>query len=178
MTRFVLLLNLLFPILGWAQSDGVTPLWTPESATVALQQAGERRIHPQAYQTFALNLSHLRSRLAEAPMERTPAAKSQAPVVDIPLSNGEMTRFSVWESPIMEKGLADRYPDSRTYAGRALNNKAITIRFDLTPQGFHAMIFTPQYGTVFIDPLYHGQDQFYQVYAKKDFIPPAYDTFS
>lgn len=178
MARFLLLINLLFPVLILAQSNKNALLWTPKSSAVVSQQAGERRIHPQSYQTFALDLSHLRSRLAAAPMERTPAAKNQAPVVDIPLPSGETIRFNVWESPIMEKGLADRYPEIRTYAGRALDNKSITIRFDLTPQGFHAMLFTQQYGTVFIDPLYHGQDQLYQVYAKKDFIPQANDLFS
>lgn len=178
MHRFLLLCTLLFPLLASAQFGAPATLWTPASASETRQPAGERRIQPQVYQTFALDINALRSRLTHAPMERTEAAKSRAPMVEIPLPDGEIIRFSVWESPIMEQALAKRYPGIRTYAGRAVHDPAMTLRFDLTPQGFHATLFTQQFGAVFIDPLYQGQDQLYQIYAKKDFVPAAHKTFS
>ncbi|MBP8238439.1 MAG: proprotein convertase P-domain-containing protein [Saprospiraceae bacterium] len=178
MHRILLLFALLFPLLASAQSGGNTDLWKPEPPSAVQRETGERRIQPQAYQTFTLDLNTLRSRLAHTPMERTPAAENRAPIVEMPLPNGAIARFSVWESPIMEKGLAERYPGIRTYAGRALNDPTMTLRFDLTPQGFHAILFTQQHGTVFIDPLYQGQDRLYQVYAKKDFVAPTHKTFS
>lgn len=178
MHRFLLLSLLFFPLWVSAQLGTTPPLWTPEPTTTVDRQAGERRIQPQVYRAFALDIERLRGQLAQAPMERTQAAKDQAPVLDIPLPDGAIVRFAVWESPIMEKGLAQRYPGIRTYAGRAVDDAALTIRFDLTPQGFHGMLFTQQHGTVFIDPLYQGQQRLYQVYAKKDFVAPAYKTFS
>ncbi|MFM9949804.1 MAG: reprolysin-like metallopeptidase [Saprospiraceae bacterium] len=179
MHRSLLLYVLLFlPLLSPAQSGGISTLWTPELLTVVHQETGERRIQPQTFLTFALDLNTLRTRLEQAPMERTQAAKNRAPVLEMPLPNGDIIRFGVWESPIMEQGLAARYPGIRTYAGRALDDPTMTIRFDLTPQGFHAMLFTQPHGAVFIDPLYQGQDRLYQVYAKKDFVPPAHKTFS
>lgn len=178
MHRILLFCALFFPLLAFAQSGEPATLWTPTSPTEARQATGERRIQPQVYQTFTLDINTLRSRLAHAPMERTEAAENQAPKVEIPLPNGEIVRFSVWESPIMEKGLAERYPGIRIYAGRAVHDPTMTLRFDLTPQGFHAMMFTQQFGTVFIDPLFQGQDKWYQVYAKKDFAAPAHKTFA
>jgi len=178
MHRILLLCTLLFPLLVSAQSGGNTDLWKPQPPTATQRETGERRIQPQVYQTFTLDINTLRSRLAHAPMERTQEAENRAPIVEMPLPNGAMARFSVWESPIMEKGLAERYPGIRTYAGRALNDPSMTLRFDLTPQGFHAILFTQQHGTVFIDPLFQGQDRLYQVYAKKDFIAPAHKSFS
>lgn len=178
MNRFILFFTLFFPAFISAQSAHTARLWSTPLPSALESVSGERRIQPKAYQTFALEINNLREQLKNAPMERTPAAKTAAPVLEMPLPDGSMARFKVWESPIMEKGLADRYPSIRTYAGRGVNNPAMNIRFDLTPQGFHAMMFTPGFGTVFIDPLYHGQDGLYQVYAKKDFVSDKEQAFS
>lgn len=178
MHRSLLLYVLFLPLLAPAQSGGNAALWTPEAPAAVQSETDERRIQPQTYLTFSLDLNTLRNRLEQAPMERSQAAENRAPVVEMPLPNGDIIRFSVWESPIMEQGLAKHYPGIRTYAGRALDDPTMTLRFDLTPQGFHAMLFTLQHGAVFIDPLYQGQDRRYQVYAKKDFVPPAHKTFS
>ncbi|TAE51871.1 MAG: propanediol utilization protein, partial [Bacteroidetes bacterium] len=152
-------------------------LWEP-MPQAEVPPAARRHIYPQVYQRFGLDISALRLLLEKAPIEQIPAVPSQAPVMEIPLSDGKLIRFRVWESPVMEPGLSARYPGIRTYAGRALDDPAMTLRFDLTPQGFHAMIFTQQQGTVFIDPLYQGEDGLYQVYAKQDFVPQAEQLFS
>lgn len=178
MRSFWLLYGLLLPIFVSAQAGGTTTFWTPQPPSAELRQAGERHIQPQVYQVFALDIDALRSYLAQAPMEGSPAAADRPLLLEMPLPGGETIRFGVWESPVMEAGLSARYPGIRTYAGRALEMPAMSLRFDLTPQGFHAMLLTQQHGTVFIDPLYHGQDRLYQVYAKKDFVPPAHKEFS
>jgi subtilisin-like proprotein convertase family protein len=170
MYRWLLLVAFFLPCLLPAQPGGPAALWTPVAAPPAA--GGEQRIQPQASRIYALALDSLRQRLAGAPLE----GSADAPVVEVPLPDGELLRLQVWASPIMDKGLADRYPGIRTYAGRGLDDAAISFRLDLTPQGFHALIFSPQ-GTIFIDPLYHGQDKLYQVYAKKDFRPPPHKVF-
>ncbi len=161
-----------------AQTSGSTRLWRPELPAAALEAEGERHILPDAFQVFELNMSTLRSQLAEAPLEFSPEFKERAVVVEIPLPDGVLVRFHVWESPVMEPGLASRYPGIRTYAGRASHDASMSIRFDLTPQGFHAMMFTRKFGTVFIDPLFQGQDKLYQVYAKKDYGADIKRNFS
>lgn len=178
MNRFWLLCVLLCPVWASAQSGIVNVLWTAEPRPPALQQGQERRIEPQQYQTFALDVSALRSLLAAAPLEGSAAAKTRPILLELPMPDGATARFGVWESPIMAAELGARFPEIRTYAGRGLADASLSVRFDLTPQGFHAMVFTQQQGTVFIDPLYHGQDRLYQVYARRDFVPPPHKTFS
>lgn len=175
MYRISIFLLLFLPWLGKAQSTSNATLWTPISG---LSKSDTKRlITPLTCKAFELDLNALNMQLINAPMERTPKAKTSPVIVEIPFSNGTINQFEVWESPIMEKGLADRYPNIRTYAGRAVNNPSTTIRFDVTPQGFHAIIYTQKSGTIFIDPLYHGQDDLYQVYDRKNFLPTAEKAF-
>ncbi|GAB4404914.1 MAG: hypothetical protein OHK0039_05490 [Bacteroidia bacterium] len=158
----------LLPLL--AQAQPAVLLWKSPDA---LSTTGERRILPKVYRVMALDIDALRGLLVQAPMEFSQEAQTQALLLDMPLPDGGTVRLRVWESPVMAQGLAARYPEIRTYAGRGLTDPAVRIRFDLTPQGFHAMLSTPQQGAVFIDPLYHGQDQLYQIYTKRDFGGPA-----
>ena len=65
----------------------------------------------------------------------------------------------------METTLQQKFPDIKTFVAQ---NGATTARFDITPQGFHAIIFTPA-GTAYIDPYLRGNTSFYIVYWKKDF---------
>ncbi len=52
---------------------------------------------------------------------------------------------------------ARKYPEIRTYAGYGLDDPSATIRFDLVPQGFHALILSEN-GTIYIDPFQRGDD--------------------
>ncbi|MDX1909384.1 MAG: zinc-dependent metalloprotease family protein [Bacteroidia bacterium] len=163
---------------AWAQTGSTIAPWQLESPAAEADKAGTRLILPNVYQVFSLDIHTLRTQLAQAPMEFSQAARERAPILEIPLPDGNMVAFNVWESPVMAQGLADRYPGIRTYAGRGRQDATMTIRFDLTPQGFHAVLFTQAHGKVFIDPLYRDQDGLYQVYAKKDFDDPAQPAFS
>jgi len=86
--------------------------------------------------------------LAAAPLEET---TSQGAQLELPLPDGSLLRFEVENSPVMESGLAVRYPEIQTYRVSGLDDPAITGRLDMTPEGFHALLTTPQ-GMVLIDP--------------------------
>lgn len=88
--------------------------------------------------------------------------------VQIPLPNGEFEEYLVFESPIMQNGLAAKYPQVKTFILRSTENLENYGRADITPKGFHAMLFTKE-GTLFIDPVYAVSNKDYISYYKKDF---------
>ena len=64
--------------------------------------------------------------------------------------------------------LQTQYPEIRTYTGQGIDDPYATLKFDLTPHGFHAQILSPN-GRVFIDPHNKGDIEHYISYYTKDF---------
>ncbi|MBL7818147.1 MAG: T9SS type A sorting domain-containing protein [Saprospiraceae bacterium] len=141
-------------------------VWQKQQTDPVLE--GKRQIIPEKYQVVKLDLQRLKGVLSRAPMEYTSAGRNSDVIVEIPMPNNSIQKFRVVESPIMEEGLAKRYPDIKTYAGTSIDNPSVTVRFDVTPKGFHSMIFSPE-GTFFIDPFNNVTTEYYINYSKKDF---------
>ncbi len=87
--------------------------------------------------------------------------------LDVPMPDGSFETFQVKPSKVMSSQLAAKYPEILTFAGHGPDG--MEARFDLTPKGFHAMIFGPD-GTIFIDPISQVSIDSYQSYYKKDYI--------
>jgi subtilisin-like proprotein convertase family protein len=157
-----------------AQKGKPQGLWAGvEEATIL--PVGQRYIRPKAYKTMSLDVAGLQRVLAVVPMENTAVGINSATFLDLPMPDGSFRRFRIVESPIMEAGLAEKFPEIETYAGVDIDDPSVYLRFDLTPQGFHAMISSPSFSTVFIDPYSFGggDTRNYIVYHKRDFRPIA-----
>jgi hypothetical protein len=126
-----------------------------------------RSIIPQKYRTLRLNQTALDALLRQAPMESSATAKSARVELTLPLPNGKFARFQIEESPIMEPGLAAKFPEIKTYRGQGLDDRAALLRFDQTPLGFHAQVLSEQ-GTIYIDPYAPGDTANYISYYKLD----------
>lgn len=133
-------------------------------AAIAAQPA----IRPNKFETFALDAEALRSSLATAPMEFTPATQSGGRVeVSLPTPDGKMARFLAEESPIMEAALAAKYPDIKTYRAQGVDDPAATARFSLSRAGFHAIVLSPS-GAYYIDPYSRADAVHHLSYFKRD----------
>ncbi len=67
----------------------------------------------------------------------------------------------------MEKGLAEKYPDIKSYIGKGVEDKTATIRFSVTVFGLHVMALSGDEGTFYIDT-YTKDLNNYIVYSRKN----------
>jgi hypothetical protein len=154
-----------------AKSQSDTPqrtLWTEVGEASLPKAGGERLIVPRAYRVFSLDQVALDEVLAQAPLELSAAAKEENVVLTLPMPDGFLARFRVEESPIMEPGLAAQFPSIRTFIAQGLDDPTATVRFDVTPHGFHAIVLSAG-RTVYIDPYRRGDTSTYITYDTRDF---------
>jgi hypothetical protein len=152
-------------------------LWRPVGGTPALVRPGAQpEIKAIRFETYTLNRNGLAALLATAPHENSPAASQNPLVLSLPNPFGKFQDFAVQESPIMEPGLAAKHPEIKTYRGRGIDDPTATLRFDLTPLGFHASVRSPQ-GAWYIDPYYHLDDSLYISYYGRDLKEDPHGTF-
>ncbi len=151
-------------------SDG---LWQDVSETAIPAAAGTIRVlFPSAYRALALDLDGFQSVARTAPLEFTTGAAARSPVISLPMPDGSFQRFSLQESPIMTPELAAKLPDVRTYRARGLDDRAATARIDVTPEGFHAFILSPD-GNALVDPYRKNDRSHYISYWRRDYERPA-----
>lgn len=132
-------------------------------------------MHYKSFRVYTLNSNILKEALKSAPEEFSEAAKAQSLLVLLPMPQGQLLTFAVWESPIMEEELATRFSEIKTYSGYCLSNPELTVRFGFTYQGFHAIMHVGGQ-TAMILPLEAGNTGRYRVYWQRDAIPVDYDT--
>ncbi len=127
-----------------------------------------RVVFPVKYRTTSLEFAGIRNFLSSLPVEATVFNRRQAPVLRLPMPDGTMASFHVWESSIQEPGLQNQFPDIRTYAGQGIDDPYATIRFDFNPyDGFHGQILSPN-GRVYLDPYARGDLENYISYYQRD----------
>jgi len=136
--------------------------WVDESR---IPQDGTRWIVPQKFKAIQVNMADLKTQLKTAPVEFTGKQPLQ---IEIPLPDGSNVAFNIVQTNIMEKALADKYPEIKAYTGYAADNPSIILKMDVTYKGFHGYIVSPS-STYSIDPYHDKTTDFYVVYDKKDY---------
>ncbi len=133
---------------------------------ISLASGSKRVIVPTKYQTIKADNNQLRSFLWSLPSEKN-INPNTAPVMEIPMPDGRVARFRVWESSIQEPGLEAKFPEIKTFAGQGINDPYASIRFDYGPRGFHAQVLTVN-GSYYIDPYAVGHTTELISYFRKD----------
>ena len=126
----------------------------------------QRQIVPNEYLTYALDFNQLQELLSTTPMRFT-TAQSEV-VLNLPMPNGTMERFQIYDAPIMESELAAKYPMLHAYAGVGVDDPTATLRLDVTQHGFHAMVISARNGSAYIDPYAVGDTEHYISYYKEN----------
>ncbi|MFY7964344.1 MAG: reprolysin-like metallopeptidase [Chitinophagaceae bacterium] len=131
----------------------------------------KRVIVPNKFRAVQLNLNAMQNFLSTAPKLSYNVNLSETPIIDIPMPNGSVAKFHIWERSIMEAGLEAKFPTIKTYLGQGITDKTAVITIDMTEMGFHAMVISSITGNYYIDPYDLSTVTNYISYFRKDLQP-------
>ncbi len=116
------------------------------------------------YNSASIDFTALRNYL----VFKVPAENNQGKTanIELPMPDGSIQTFKIMESPIMESGLADRYPEIKTYKG---SNGKDYMRMICTDQWMKAYILRSD-GDIIIEPLSSNLNSQYGSYFSSDII--------
>jgi len=164
--KFILLTLFLIAIVFNGTAQDRNKLWTKvANAGGKGQKTIYRKTIPKKFETYQLNINKVKDLLGNV-LKRTAKAKLSNRILSFPNEDGTLERYQVFEASIMEPALQKKYPNIRSYIGKSMENKGKIIRFSISNDGFHGMIFRKSGGTIFIDP-YTLNNNNYIVYNKK-----------
>jgi subtilisin-like proprotein convertase family protein len=127
----------------------------------------DRATVPTEYSLYSLDLNAFKSMLQNAPNDQSGITSNV--VVPFPNSNGVIENFIVYDAPVMEEGLALKFPEIKSYIAKGVTNPKTTLRFSVTNFGLHVMSVTSELGTYYIDT-YTKDLNNYIVYNRKNIV--------
>ena len=145
------------------RAAGNDDIWSRIDASKLRRSTVEGMHAPDRFVAFNLNRGHLRQLLDKAPEEFSGGSEM---ILSLPMPDGTLNRFRIEHSLVVEPGLLEKFPElEATYRGQGIDDPTATVRFDLMPTGFHAIILTTQ-GTLFVDPFSATDGDTYIAYEK------------
>lgn len=161
----ILLLLTLFSSLTTAFSQNKN-FWKTINENALSGDLFQNRLKPSAYKVVQLNEVSFKSDIARIPSERLTSANNSSFIISIPNAEGEIEQFTAVEAPVMDPALSAKYPEIKSYLGKGINNPTATIRFDISPRGFHGMVSSANRPTFYIDPL-DMKNELYIVFSRE-----------
>lgn len=124
---------------------------------------GEQQLHPDKYKIYLLNDSYVKNLLFS--LTDVPELSK---VITLPVADGSMMNFKVWQTPVMPDELAAKYPNIKNFTAVSVDNPNITAKINYTYNGFNAMVYNGN-KTYLIDPYSNKNDGYYLCYFKNDY---------
>ena len=109
-----------------------------EESSIKNEAKLRRASFPNEYRLWKLDLQSLKNVIRNAPVRGEFKGVSNV-VIHLPNAEGQLERFRILETPIMEKGLAEKFPTIKSYVGNGLDDKTAVVRFSVTEFGLHSM---------------------------------------
>ena len=130
---------------------------------------GPSKIQAVRHKIFQLDVSSLQSEL-EGITYREGRISGFIAEIQFPFPDGTLHTFTAKRNQTMHPLYNAKFPQIISLDAYAKDGSGAYGKWDITPTGLHAMIFVPGQSTVFIDPMFEGNNQYYMVYTKKDFL--------
>ena len=165
----VLGLGLVLP----AAADGpFRPVTAPaEVAQLSVPQARARALRP-----FSFDARSFAEAVRGIAVERTDEVGTPSTLLELPHPDGGPALFRVIESPIMAPDLAAKFPEIRTFRGEGVDDPTASVRFDVSPRGFSAMVLSA-FGAWYVDPWSKEKPGFVASYHRRDALRDPENVF-
>jgi hypothetical protein len=136
--RLLLLVSVVVTLPAAASDVPFRPVATPVEAA---------RLSPTTIRAAALHPFSFDARLfAEAvrgvAVERPSEVGTPSTFLELPHPDGGLALFRVIESPVMAPELAAKFLEIRTFRGEGVDDPTASVRFDVSPRGFSAMVLS------------------------------------
>ena len=125
----------------------------------------------RSFRPAAIDPAAVVQQLAATPSEAEYRSGVAGTVFTLPAPDGTNQRFEVIDVPVMAPELAALFPDIHTFQGQGIDDPTATLRMDVTPLGFHAMVLSSA-GSWMIDPYYNLRTDVYASYYRDDYVHP------
>ncbi len=160
-----------------SQANATNSFWSDVPANTLNRITDGTKVYPDKYRSLTLNYEGLKSLLQTAPSAAIENFNRVKPViVELPMPYGSTESFQIIETPMMEAGLAIKYSEIKTYSGISIENPRNTVKMDIGPFGFHAMVLSDD-GRYFIDPISNYTTTQYMSFYRRD-VPTWANTFT
>jgi hypothetical protein len=144
-------LLLILSLIGWSHPTAADEIWQTLPNIVATRDLASPDLAQGRAALFSLDYSRLLETLRAASLKSSSSETHVLFALSLPFPDGSLHSFSCFASPIAHPALAAQFPRLETYAGRRVDNPAVTVRFDVTAHGFHAQILQPDAARIYID---------------------------
>ncbi|KQR88466.1 reprolysin-like metallopeptidase [Microbacterium sp. Leaf179] len=137
-------------------------LWTPLVQT----EDSDLPVRDEASRPYELDVAGLSALFAAAPDAAT-RSTANTTRLSVPTPDGDLVEFAVAPVDLLDVDLRAAHPELRTFAGRGVDDEGLSIRADLTPLGFHAMVRSGDNATRawYVEPANVGDTARYVSYA-------------
>ena len=160
-------ITIFFTFLGTSLSQKTWEIVNLQSELRSFPEAVEDL--PEQYTALKFDIPTIKQQLSIAPMEFTAAARKSPAIIELPLPNGEGVSFELYESPVMSPALGAKFPDIKTYSGRALKSDYGKIRLSVSSLGITAVVHGKN-GPYYIHRAHTTRSEKHIVFYSKDLI--------
>jgi len=161
--KFIFNTLILLTVLFSGKTFANNSIWLPlNSAQVEATLAADFNV--SASSSWSFDLSQMTNLLNTAGNNPNNAIN-----ISLPYPDGSFHTYKVWESSIMEAGLAAKFPQIKTYSGFDIANPGAVLKLDVNPINFHAMVFDGA-RTFMINPRNKNNASVYASFFKRNLI--------
>jgi hypothetical protein len=116
---------------------------------------------PNKYSLMDLDLDGFKNTLSNLKSKNTQSKQ----IINLPNSKGELKRFSIKETSYLAPELAAKFPSIKSFSAQGIDDPTATAKISLGSDGMHAIIFSGNESTVYVDP-YSKDKRQYIIYKK------------